>query len=138
MPVLVDTNIFVALEEPDGPYRRRTIEALKESLRHDRLVTNAVVMSELFSGPPGKLQVKIVTDEFKLTWRDMNVEVAEQAGRAHRQYRDAGGQRARTLPDFLIGAHALVEGWSLLTRDRRVYAAYFPGLKLITPETHPQ
>jgi len=37
------------------------------------------------------------------------------------------------LPDFLIGAHALVERCPLLTRDQRRYRQAFSGLKLITP-----
>jgi hypothetical protein len=33
--------------------------------------------------------------------------------------------------DFFIGAHALAEGYKLLTRDAGRYKTYFPKIKLI-------
>jgi predicted nucleic acid-binding protein len=55
------------------------------------------------------------------------------AGKAFQRYRAAGGQRTGVLPDFFIGAHAAVEGWSLLTRDAGRYRSNFPKLTLIVP-----
>ena len=37
------------------------------------------------------------------------------------------------LPDFFIGAHAAVRGYTLLTRDAARYRACFPRLALIVP-----
>lgn len=55
------------------------------------------------------------------------------AAMAHADYRQRGGQRSMILPDFLIGAHALLESTGLITRDGRRYRQAFPGLKLILP-----
>lgn len=55
------------------------------------------------------------------------------AGKAFQRYRAQGGKRTGVLPDFFIGAHAAVEGWSLLTRDARRYRGYFPRASLIAP-----
>lgn len=41
--------------------------------------------------------------------------------------------RQRVMPDFLVGAHALVQADALLTRDHRTYSAYFPRLVLHSP-----
>jgi predicted nucleic acid-binding protein len=56
------------------------------------------------------------------------------AGKCFLKYRRRGGMRQSTLPDFFIGAHAAVEGMTLLTRDAARYKTYFPRLKLICPE----
>jgi predicted nucleic acid-binding protein len=60
-------------------------------------------------------------------------EAAFLAGKAFRIYRQRGGTKRSTLPDFFIGAHASVAGYSLLTRDAARYRTYFPKLPLITP-----
>jgi predicted nucleic acid-binding protein len=65
--------------------------------------------------------------------RSLPREAAFLAAWAHTDYRSRGGQRRSILPDFLIGAHALVERLPLLTRDLRRYRQAFPGLELISP-----
>ena len=55
------------------------------------------------------------------------------AARAYLKYRRRGGARRHPLPDFYIGAHAAVAGYTLLTRDARRYRSYFPKLRLLAP-----
>jgi predicted nucleic acid-binding protein len=40
---------------------------------------------------------------------------------------------ARAVPDFLIGAHALLQCSGLITRDAGFFRDYFKGLKVIVP-----
>ena len=68
---------------------------------------------------------------------DLPWEGAFIAGKAHVDYRRRGGARERTLPDFMIGAHAAAMRYKLLTRDAARYRSYFPDLEIISPETHP-
>jgi len=58
------------------------------------------------------------------------------AGRAFLEYRRAGGARSSPMPDFYIGAHAALEGLTLLTRDTRRFRTYFPSVALISPQAH--
>jgi predicted nucleic acid-binding protein len=55
------------------------------------------------------------------------------AGHAYLKYRRVGGTRRSPLPDFYIGAHAAVAGFTLLTRDPRRYRDYFPTVRVIAP-----
>jgi len=43
------------------------------------------------------------------------------------------GRASRCCPIFLIGAHAAIRGYSILTRDPAGYRAIFPGVDLIAP-----
>ena len=55
------------------------------------------------------------------------------AAKAHLAYRRRGGTRIATLPDFYIGAHAVIERLTLVTRDVRRYRLAFPTLKVFAP-----
>jgi len=64
---------------------------------------------------------------------EIEIEAGFVASRAFVEYRRRGGVRTSPLPDFYIGAHAAVSGMSVLTRDARRYAGYFPKVPLIAP-----
>jgi predicted nucleic acid-binding protein len=55
------------------------------------------------------------------------------AGKAFIQYRRGKGNKGNVLPDFFIGAHAAVEGYKLITRDKGRFSSYFPSVELIMP-----
>lgn len=54
--------------------------------------------------------------QLQLPW-----EAAFPAAQAFDQYRRRGGTRRSPLPDFYIGAHAMVQNLQLLTRDVNRY-----------------
>ena len=68
-----------------------------------------------------------------LVYLELPREALFLAARAFRQYRRRGGTKTSPLPDFFIGAHALVLGIPILTRDISRYRTYFPEVRLISP-----
>jgi len=60
---------------------------------------------------------------------------ALRAGEMQRRHRQRGAGDIRAVPDFLTGAHALMQCSGLITRDAGFYRDYFKGLKLIVPAT---
>jgi predicted nucleic acid-binding protein len=50
----------------------------------------------------------------------------------HRRHRQRSGSR-RSLDEFMVGAHALLQCDGLITWNDTFYRDYFKGLKLIVP-----
>lgn len=135
---LVDTNVLIDVLGPEHIAARRwSLARLKRAFDVGPIVLSAVVWAEL--ARPDLPEDRLLR---ALAWlrprrEDFPFAAASMAGVTHRLYRDRGGARERTLPDFLIGAHAAVAGHALLTRDPARYRSYFPSLDIIAPETHP-
>lgn len=61
-------------------------------------------------------------------WRTTGKSFQKYASRRRKQ---RAGQPRRILADFLIGAHALEKGYSLLTLNEGLYRAAFPKLHIV-------
>ena len=72
---------------------------------------------------------------------DIPAAAAEACATAYRRYRERRRQESgkdspvTPLPDFFIGAHAQVMGWTLATADESRFTTYFPSVRLLTPHT---
>lgn len=134
---IIDTNALIDALGPSSPTRAWSLAAMKQSLEQGPLVINPVIWSELAASPLSEQQLSQALQWLDLKRETLSYEVAFRAGKAHLAYRQKGGQGERTLPDFLIGAHASVRSHRLLTRDAARYRTYFPDLDIISPDTHP-
>jgi len=97
------------------------------------VVINAIIYGEIAFALETIESVDELLPPHLFDYRALPREAAFLAARAHADYRSRGGKRSSILPDFLIGAHALVERLPLITRDLRRYRQAFPGLELISP-----
>ncbi|PWK63557.1 type II toxin-antitoxin system VapC family toxin [Aminobacter sp. AP02] len=134
---LVDTNIFIDVLLPghfQAVWSARHLEACFDA---GDIAINPIIWSELASPIRDEASLEGALAWLKPRREQIPWEAAFRAGLAQAQYRRAGGTRERTLPDFLIGAHAQAAGHRLLTRDATRYRSYFPDLEIIAPDTHP-
>lgn len=138
MTTSIDSNIIVALWWRADPLNNIATRMLNQAHQVGRLVVSAPVYAELMGDPKrteAGLNEFFLDTGIAVDWA-LEEGVWREAGRANRGYiqrrRLSGGQIPRgILTDFLIGAHALVRGYSLLTFDQRLYMAAFPALSII-------
>ncbi len=134
---LVDSNVLIDLLGFEGPARLWSLAALKRSREDGEIVLSAVVWAELAHPQLDERSLGRTLEWLRPKREDFPFAAAHAAGTAHRLYRQRGGSRDRTLPDFMVGAHAVTIGHRLLTRDAARYRSYFPDLAIIAPDTHP-
>jgi predicted nucleic acid-binding protein len=134
---LIDSNVLIDVLGPVGANREWSAAALTFCRGTGPLIVNQIIWSELAPLASGEDMLLELCDQIGIDHEAIPWSAAFEAGRAHLRYRRAGGSRERTLPDFLIGAHASVGGHRILTRDTVPFRAHFPDVELVAPDTHP-
>lgn len=131
--ILVDTNVFVDVIRQDPIWLNWSLRELSNAKSKQTLITNFVVYAELHSHNTAGPHVDAFLNKLGVDIQDLTRPAAQLAAMAFRTYRQRGGTKTGVLPDFFIGAHAMAEGFKLLTRDAGRYKTYFPKIKLICP-----
>lgn len=137
MQTIPDSNIVLDLISGNSTFGDWSRRKLEECAQNGRLVTNAVIFAESSATFSVWQDAARIFEELELVYEDIEKDVAHLAGSIHAEYRRKGGQRERTLPDFFVGAHAVISKSRILTRDMRRYRTYFPDVEIIAPDTHP-
>jgi len=133
IPVLVDSNVLLDVIAGDPRWAPWSSTALAAIADESLLVINPLIYAEVSIRYDSIEAVDNVLPPNLFRREDVPYEAAFLAGKAYIRYRERGGKRRSLLPDFLIGAHAAVAGYRMLTRDSRRYRTYFPKLDLIAP-----
>ena len=131
--VLVDSNVLLDVITEDDGWLDWSAAALARAASSSRLVINPIVYAEVSIGFDRieDLDAALPADYFER--RALPWEAGFLAGKCFLQHRRGTGARTALLPDFYIGAHAAIEGLTLLTRDAKRYRTYFPKLQIIAP-----
>jgi predicted nucleic acid-binding protein len=130
---LVDSNVLIDILSEDVRWFEWSAQALAHAAEQGALGINPIIYAEVTVGFSSATQVDAALPEDRFERWALPFAAGYAAGRAFVEYRRKGGARQAPLPDFYIGAHALAEGHTLLTRDPARYRTYFPKLKLICP-----
>lgn len=131
--ILVDSNILLDLLENDPQWYDWSAEQLKDAAESSILIINPVIYAEISVGFERIEELESLLKPEMFLRQPIPWEAAFLAGKCFYRYRKLGGVRRSPLPDFFIGAHAAVNGLTLLTRDATRYRTYFPSLTLIAP-----
>ena len=154
MTTAVDTNLLLDVLIPGAPHGDESERALAEAVRAGAIVISEPAYAELAAHFADRADLDGFLTDTGIRLEPSGAEALHRAGRAWSEYLrrrpatlacphcgapqevrcDRCGAsiqpRQHVVADFVIGAHAVIHGDRLLTRDRGYYGAYFPELKL--------
>jgi predicted nucleic acid-binding protein len=133
--IFIDSNVMIDMLEGDAEWGEWSRAAYASARSTTSLAVNHIVVAELASQMLRDQDVETILGELAIAVAPFTIAASLRSGRAFHEYRRRGGVRPAILADFLIAGHAATAGATLLTRDKRKIASYFPDLTLITPET---
>ena len=138
--IAIDTSVLIDLLGEDARAGAAEL-SLRDALAHGPVVLCDVVVSEITAGLGHGAEIMDVVEEMGMSYLPVERKAAIRAGEMQRRYkqrlRTLGQTSAapqRTVPDFIVGAHALIQCSALITRDAGFFRDYFKGLKVIVPK----
>jgi hypothetical protein len=138
MTISIDANVLGALWNDNELMNPAVTQLLGDLMQRDQLLVSGIVYAELMAGPLRKesnLDLFFQETGIVVDW-SLEENIFREAGRAYAEYarrrrKDGKPDPRRILADFMIGAHALVRGYSLLTIDDQHFRTAFPKLNVI-------
>ncbi len=136
--IAVDTSVLVDYIG-EGSAAEAAERALRAALSVGPVVACEVVVSEVVAGLGHSDIVMDTLEAVGIGFLPLELRSAVRAGEMQRRYKDRLRRNPepaplkRTVPDFLVGAHALLQCQGLITLDAGFFRDYFKGLKVIVP-----
>lgn len=130
---LVDSCVLIDVLADDPKWADWSIKQLDRLGQQAPLIINPIILAEISPRFERAADLEAALAALPLMREALPWDAAFLAGQAFKIYRQACGSKTSPMPDFYIGAHALVKNLQLLTRDAPRYRSYFPQLKIISP-----
>ena len=134
MDILVDSNVIIDIATEDREWFQWSSETLAYYGDNHVLTINPIIYAEVSIGFTRIEEVEEIMPTAFFRRVQLPWEAAFLAGKCFLKNRQKRGKRRSPLPDFYIGAHALITGMALMTRDSSRYRTYFSKLLLISPK----
>ncbi|HEX7437939.1 MAG TPA: PIN domain-containing protein [Caldimonas sp.] len=131
--IAVDSSVLIELLS-NAAHADAAESALRDALARGPVVVCDVVVAEICSSLQGGDQAMQALEDMGIAYSVVEQKSALRAGEMQRRYRGRGAGRARQVPDFIVGAHALLQCNALISRDAGFFRDYFKGLKVIAPK----
>ncbi len=132
MKTLVDTNVILDIITRDKTWSSWSEDALRRAAEHSTLAINPIIFAEV-----SMKFARIEDADAALAGfarEPLPFEAGFLTGKVFLAYKRSGAARSRSpMPDFYVGAHAVIGRMHLLTRDAARYRTYFPGLTIVAP-----
>jgi predicted nucleic acid-binding protein len=130
----LDSSVLLDVITNSSEYADASERCLRQARAEGALIVCECVLAEI---RPAFDRAEF--DEFLTDWQlefvPSSRESAILAGDHFAQNLRRGGRAGRVLPDFLIGAHALLHADRLLARDRGYLRDYFSKLQVWQPSS---
>jgi len=137
--ILLDTNVLIYASTQNSPFEAWSKQIIADAVVTQGAAVNAISLAEICAGENQPEKVADTIRSWGINILDIPAAAAEISAIAYRDYRKRRHIHSdkdspiTPLPDFFIGAHAQIMGWSLATADLGRFQTYFPSVILITP-----
>ena len=131
--MLFDTNVLLDIAADDEDWMPWSENEFRGAAAQGPILINPIIYAELAPAFATAADLDRWLDPAVYQRLPLPYAAGWLAAHAFVKYRRMGGAKTSPLPDFYIGAHAEVAGYTIVTRDAARYRTYFPNVALIAP-----